>query len=525
VIKKDAASLLFGSYYGVNSNANSNHLTDHIDGGSSRFDPRGAVYMSVCACSNTNNSGIGYPTTAGVWSRVKGNVPGSGSTYPLCNLIAVKIQFNYNGVQAGLQVDDSSGCVPMTVRFSDIIANGVTYEWDFGNGNGGTTTRPDTSFTYNTVGTYRVRLISRDPNSCNLADTAYKTIRVRNDRATVSFNTIKLPPCENLSYQFVNTSTPAPGKPFTSNSFVWEFGDNSPPVTAGTATQTKTYAGPGNYNVRLILTDTNFCNAPDTAARLLRVAPFVKAQFEVEDGCAPYTANFANTSIAGITFNWDFGTAGATSGDLNPSFTYNLPGNYTVTLIALDSNTCNKSDTFRYVLKVLPAPTAAFTFGPQPALENTPTQFTNQSLGAVRYEWDFGDGEKSDQANPLHQFNATDTFDVCLVAFNQVGCADTVCLAVPALVKPLFDVPNALTPNGDGKNDKIFVRGFGIKTITWRIFNRFGQVVFQTNNRNEGWDGRYRGVVQPMDVYAYTLEIETSEGQKVRKMGDITIVR
>jgi gliding motility-associated-like protein len=525
VLKKDAASQLFGSFYGVNTNTNPGYLTDHIDGGTSRFDPRGAVYMSVCACSQ-NTNGIAYPTTSQVWSRTKGAVPGSSpAVFPLCNLIALKIKFNYNGVEAGLRVSDSTGCVPLTVQFTDIIANGVTYEWDFGDGTGGITTRPDTAHTYTAVGNYRARLISVDPNSCNLRDTVYKTIRVRSDRATLAFTGIKQPPCTNLSYLFTNNSVPAPGKSFSATSFQWDFGDNSPLVTAGTAPQLKTYAGPGNYNVKLILTDTNFCNAPDTVTKLFRVAPFVRASFEVPNGCAPYQAQFNNTSLAGISFQWSFGDAGATSTDMNPSYLYSQPGNYNVVLIANDSNTCNKTDTFRFTLKVLPAPTAAFTYAPQPVQENTPTQFTNQSLGAVKYEWDFGDGENSDQANPLHQFNSTDTFDVCLVALNEVGCADTFCLRVPALVAPLLDVPNALTPNGDGRNDKVFVRGFGIKTIVWRIYNRFGQMVFQTNNRNEGWDGKYKGVVQPMDAYAYTLEVETSEGKKVRKQGDITLIR
>jgi gliding motility-associated-like protein len=88
-----------------------------------------------------------------------------------------------------------------------------------------------------------------------------------------------------------------------------------------------------------------------------------------------------------------------------------------------------------------------------------------------------------------------------------------------------MDVPNAFTPNGDGINDKVFVRGFGIAKMSWKIYNRWGQVVFSTTNRNEGWDGRYKGVIQPQEVYTYTLDLEFSDGQKLTRTGDITLLR
>jgi gliding motility-associated-like protein len=74
-------------------------------------------------------------------------------------------------------------------------------------------------------------------------------------------------------------------------------------------------------------------------------------------------------------------------------------------------------------------------------------------------------------------------------------------------------------------NDKVFVRGYAIGKITFRIYNRWGQMVFQTTDRNQGWDGKYKGVLQPMDAYAYTLEVEFTDGSKATKKGDITLLR
>jgi gliding motility-associated-like protein len=69
------------------------------------------------------------------------------------------------------------------------------------------------------------------------------------------------------------------------------------------------------------------------------------------------------------------------------------------------------------------------------------------------------------------------------------------------------------------------VQGFGIGTLSWTIYNRQGQVVFKTTDRKLGWDGTYKGVLQPMDVYAYTLDVIFTDGQKIRKTGDISLLR
>ena len=93
------------------------------------------------------------------------------------------------------------------------------------------------------------------------------------------------------------------------------------------------------------------------------------------------------------------------------------------------------------------------------------------------------------------------------------------------MITPLLDVPNAFTPGRFGRNGVVNVAGFGIVKLTWKIYNRWGQLVFATNDRKIGWDGTFKGQLQPMDVYAYVLDAEFFDGQKVRKTGDITLIR
>lgn len=520
VIQKNAAGLLYGSYFGQDGGDG-----EHVDGGTSRFDAQGAIYQAICA--NCGGGSV-FPTTPGVVAPVNGAAGIQG-----CNLAAVKIAFNFAGVAAGPKaflngVRDSVGCVPLTIDFRDTVLNAKSYEWDFGDGSPRVNTvTPQISHTYNTVGTFRIMMIAIDSSTCNIRDTAYLHVIARNDQASLAFNMVKLPPCQSLSFRFDNLSIAPAGKPFGAASFTWDFGDGTR-VAAGTGAVTHSYAAAGSYKVRLVLTDTAYCNSPDSITADLRIAPNVKAQFETPaTGCVPYNAVFDNTSLAGTTFIWDFGD-GTGSSQLSPTHLYNTVGTYTIKLVAIDSATCNIIDSTTKTITVNPVPVAGFTFSPATPQVNKPTIFTNTSVGGVRFKWLFGDGDSTIKTTPdtvLHQYNATGTYNACLVVYNQFGCTDTVCAPVSALIQPLFDVPNAFTPGRFGTNAIIRVAGFGIAKMTWRIYNRWGQLVYQSGDRKGGWDGTFNGKPQPMDVYAYTLDVEFFDGNKARKTGDITLIR
>ncbi len=237
VMQKNAVSQLYGSFFGQTGG-----LGNHVDGGTSRFDKQGVIYEAICA----NCYGMGtFPTTLNVWA------PKNGTGANGCNLAAVKISFNFAGVAADPRPFingrlDSTGCVPLDVLFKDTVHNAKLYVWRFGDGSPDTTT---TAFqvvhTYTSIGTYIVRLIAIDSTTCNIADTAYLTIRVRTDKAILNFDISKLPPCQSLNYMFTNLSTPPAGKPFQPGSFTWNFGDGT--TSPGTSPITHTYAASGSY--------------------------------------------------------------------------------------------------------------------------------------------------------------------------------------------------------------------------------------------------------------------------------------
>ncbi len=536
VIRKDAASLLYGSFFGQGGNGPSG-FGEHVDGGTSRYDQQGVIYQAICAnCEGNSNVGGAplppFPTTPNVVG------PRNGAGNNGCNLGVVKIAFNFAGVGAGVRafingVFDTAGCVPLTVEFRDTVRNATSYEWNFGDGSPAVFTKNfDIQHTYNLVGDYKVMLVGIDSTTCNIRDTVYTTVRVRNNEAFLSFKASKLQPCQSLSYQFTNTSTYSPtAPPFTNTSFTWDFGDGTPPVVSGPAAVTHNYSAPGTYSVHLTLTDTSYCNAPEIDTLLLRVAPLVKAQFETAPlACIPDNAVFNNTSLAGSDFIWDFGD-GTTSTDAGAVVThlYTVAGSYTIKLIAIDTSTCNKIDSTSKTITLADKPTAAFTYSPITPQENFPYTFTNaSSADAIRFKWFFGDGDSlitASRADFDHQYNETGKFRAMLVAFNSTGCSDTTYHDLTVIIVPKLDLPNAFTPTQNSVNNMIYVRGYGIGKMKWRIYNRFGNLVFESNSPTIGWDGKYKGVIQPMDVYAYTLEVEFTDGTRATKKGDITLLR
>ena len=534
VMQKNAASQLYGSFYGQFGGEG-----DHVDGGTSRFDKRGAIYQAVCSnCGGSNicpSDPIRRPfiITPGAVGPTNGAL---GSATPgECNLAAFKIDFDFDGVKSGLKSFingefDTSGCSPVTITFVDTIAVGKQYIWNFGDGTPDvTTTTPEIKHDFSTTvdKVFKVRLITIDTNRCITTDTSYRNVKIGLNKAILSARAERIGPCGDSVFTLYNNSTPPAGSSFTNKSFVWQFDDGSPPDTMGLKNITRTFSS-GSHKIKLTLLEKGFCNVNETIELVVTVDPRFKADFRPDDDtiCVGSKVGFQNLSIGGFQFLWKFDN-GATSKVFSPpSQLYNTIGEKNVLLIISENSpNCKRSDSVSYKISVKPNPVSAFDYSPKKPEENTATNFFNNSSGADSYLWVFGDGETSTLKDPKHFFKTTGEFEVQLYASTKFGCVDISTGKVSAIVKPLADVPNAFTPNGDGKNEIFYVRGYGITKMNFRIYNRWGQVVFETSTQDIGWDGKFKGVPQPMDSYAYTLTVEFGDGTSFAKKGDLTLIR
>lgn len=167
---------------------------------------------------------------------------------------------------------------------------------------------------------------------------------------------------------------------------------------------------------------------------------------------------------------------------------------------------------------------ADFTFS---FITNQSAQFQNQSTGAVSYFWNFGDGgndSTSTEEEPLHNYLSEGTYIVMLVTTNIEGCTDTVYQTVIVLPDFYFYFPNAFTPNANGTNDLFMGYGAGIKKYNMKIFDRWGEKLFETDDLYTGWDGTYKGEKAPLAVYVVIFDLEGYHYEIKRYIGSVTLV-
>lgn len=557
VLKKDAQDVLFASTYGQ-----SGGFTDHVDGGTSRFDPTGVIYEAICA---NCGGGAVFPTgPPGVYSRQNGSRK-PGEDQAGCNVVGLKIAFDLDGVRGGVAPLNRRKihCNNEQVTFIDTLYGRTADQWIWDVFNTCDTTNLEAltpvghavhdstmgepylfGYTFGQSGCYTVRLIKYKPNDCVEYDTSYTQVKIGDNPAILKIVAQKLPPCNSFKYQFNNFSTNAKNIPFDDSAFVWDFGDGSAPlITNKDTTIIHQFPSEGSYTITLRLQDTaSFCNAPLDSSIVISISNELKAIIQAPDTlCIPQEYLLGNASQGGTNFEWIITTPGGSvetfpKGDLSQlPYNFDEPGRYIIKLVAEDTVCKSKDETVDTVL-AYPTPSAAFTID-ENNVTNKIITFTDHSTSnfpedaELHYLWNFGDGTTSTEKNPRHLFPKTGTYRVLLTVYNNGGCMDTASAEITETIIPKLAMPDAFTPNGDGLNDHIAPIAFGVTKIDFRIYNRWGQMVFRSNDpqitylMNKGWNGTYKGKPQEMDTYAYTLHAVFNDGKETTKQGSITLIR
>ncbi|MCS6933976.1 MAG: PKD domain-containing protein [Chitinophagales bacterium] len=276
------------------------------------------------------------------------------------------------------------------------------------------------------------------------------------------------------------------------------------------------------YNVTV--TDANNCS--NSAAITVNVNPNPVPSFTVQDVCAGQPSVFINnTTPPNASFSWSFGD-GNTSAATSPSHTYADSGTYIVTLTATLGG-C--SVTYTNTATVHPAAQADFSANPLTGYSDasSPIVFTNLSTHSDSWSWNFGDGKSSTAQSPAHIYEEPGIYTVSLTAYNPYGCNSTITKTnyIQIFELPRVFIPTAFSPNGDGANDVLRVLTSGTKYFQFKLYNRWGEKVFETNNSLDGWDGKYKGIDQPMGVYVYTLNVAFEDNTTRVIKGSVTLLR
>jgi gliding motility-associated-like protein len=340
--------------------------------------------------------------------------------------------------------------------------------------------------------------------------------------------------CQGNTTTFTDLSSTASGN---ITSWSWDFGDAG---TSSTQNPTHTYSNDTTYNVTLIIQNSGGCI--DTIITPVVVASLPDVIFTADTfaGCPMLCVNFIDqttiNSGAISGWSWDFGDNSPLSTQQNPSHCYSQTGTYTVTMTATSNGGCVQSLTIPNMITVYPVPHASFSATPQhTTILNSNVYFTDLSSGnPVTWQWTFGDpttlSDSSGLQNPSYQYTTEygDTYPVNLIVTNQYGCVDDTSLEVIVDPEFTFYIPNAFTPNGDGINDGFFGTGIGITSYQIWIFDRWGNLIFTSNDINKAWDGSVQGKggdIAQIDVYVWKVQLTDVFDKQHKYIGHVNLIK
>jgi gliding motility-associated-like protein len=290
----------------------------------------------------------------------------------------------------------------------------------------------------------------------------------------------------------------------------------------------------GRHHFVLTVSNGGFCpDATDTVVIEVLGKPVVDFVTPTTDFCLGECTDFTNLSTLSDSsasvisaMVWSFGD-GQGSTQSNPTHCYDEIGNYDVKLVVLSNNGCVDSIVKPNLININPLPVAGFYTGTSTVNPGVQIQVTDDSRGATGFVYDFGDGSSSSNPNPIYNYRTAGVFTIRQAVINQFGCTDTSYQIMNVQERTALYVPSAFTPNNDGDND-IFLPVFNSvdsKRYNFKVFNRWGELLFETTDINEGWDGSHKGQKVPQGIYIWKVAYKEKEGFGVfNESGHVTIM-
>jgi gliding motility-associated-like protein len=434
--------------------------------------------------------------------------------------VAPDIDADFNSVQ--------QGCSPLEVYFDNISDGGSSVAWSFGDGDLSNAYEPQhTFFNWGSNDTtYAVTMVLYDNYGCS--DTVTRNVLVYTNPIAGFEATPQTQLWPDATIDITNTTVGgdlAATWNMNDGTFLYEMNPGS-----------YTYEHWGEYTIQLVVSNGSCSDTTYRTIEILPPSPVANFQGPAE-GCVPLTVQFSNLSENAVGSTWSFGDGNQSTAE-NPIYTYYTPGIYSVTLTVVGPDGSSDVMTQEQIIYVYANATAAFAVTPNTvSVPGEPVYCLNLSANATSYAWDFGDGSTSTEENPLHYYQEEGDYDVTLVAINENGCSDT--LLLPGLVNAndigMIEFPNAFSPNvveSSGgfynihslDNDVFFPIHKGVEEYKLQIFNKWGELLYESGDVAKGWDGYYRGHLVKQDVYVWKVEARFVNGQKYDNAGDVTVI-
>ncbi|HLP10690.1 MAG TPA: PKD domain-containing protein [Flavobacteriales bacterium] len=430
-----------------------------------------------------------------------------------CNIVVANVD-----PQTAVQL-----CAGLTLNFTNTSIGALTYSWDFGD----TTTTTDVSsltspsYTYPDTGTYYVTLIGTASAGC--ADTSVVPFEVHLP-LNVSFP--ETPP------QCINTNSFdlfASGN-FTSNALItWTLPMASTPLVYSNPALDIIYPDSGKYIATVGVSEFG-CTDIYSDTLFVYPLPVIGMTYPLELACEPYSIQFTDTTLSWspVSYSWNFGD-GATSTLANPSHTYLDTGYFDLTFTINVDTICIATQTIFIpdAIHVYPSPDANFHITPTIQSVFTPTVEVTDltSDDVIQQIIYYMDGDSTLLDFDTHYYHDTGWYNVYQWVVNVAGCTDTAVHPIYIIPETTIYIPNAFTPNGDGINDVFIPVVRDTRKYLLMIFDRWGEIIWQTDNPLQGWDGTLKNKRTKVDTYVYKVKYMDQKHVEHILVGHVTLVR
>jgi gliding motility-associated-like protein len=428
-------------------------------------------------------------------------------------------------------------CLGQAIHFSDLSVvpttdTITTWGWDFGGGSAASALQNPVRI-FSNYGTYGVTLLVATNHGCK--DTVNHTAIVH-PKPTTLFNSDDV--CLGSLTSFVDSSfVPTNSTNDVLLSWTWMFGDNS--FLSNNQNTTHLYDTTGTFSVQLLAVTDFGC--ADSISKIVTVNPNPEVNFSANDtiGCEPLCITLQDASIISSGGNeswlWDVGdnTSEVNGAQINHCYHNDsifAPNYYSVTLSVTSDNGCTSTATKTNYITVYPLPHAAFVAQPISAIITNPViTLTDLSVGANFWRWNLGDTDTNliMETPPSHTYADTGSYIITLLTATQYQCLDSTQQTITIEPDFIFYIPNSFSPNDDGVNDSFTGKGIFIKEFEMSIFDRWGNLIYKTDDIDKPWDGKVNKGNQPaqQDVYIYSVVVTDFKLLKHTYRGTVTLIK